>query len=283
MQLILDQGFPLERTIEFGLQREQRRIAVRELRRQFVAPQHEPLELFLHARETRFDGSMGRTPRLHLEPELARGILRSARRGARRDQIRAQPLARSFEFDALRLERGHRLDRGFHAAARRMQIDIGALERGLHLGKPGLQLREPPRMVLRTRTRRIESGAPVQMLAMQPIDVGLQSFAPVFLIAQAVARRSLLSFEFGEIPGHARDRGAQFTQRLFALDHPLARIVIAGDAQPIGAQPDAFACDDGLARPQARAPCERILQRVRGIDGREQRSQYRGSADFRLQ
>ena len=64
------------------------------------------------------------------------------------------------------------------------------VEFGAHVGESGLELAQAPRGVRRACLGRIELGPPVDMLAMQPVDVGLQPLAPVFVIAHPLAGES---------------------------------------------------------------------------------------------
>src|SRR6202011_1612015 len=92
-----------------------------------------------------------------------------------------------FERDALRLESGQFVDGRFHTPTRRAKIRLRAFELGAHVGESRLQLSHAPRRIDAARLGRIQLGAPIDVLAMQPIDVRLKVVAPIFALAHALA------------------------------------------------------------------------------------------------
>ncbi len=157
VQFRLDLRAQGERVLELLMQRRERRFAVRELALEHrrgagsdpeAASRRARASCSSEACEERRDSTCSASSR-------ARCCAACAAR-ARRAVLGAQPFALLLELDALRLERGQRVDGRLHAAARRAQIRLGALELGLHVGERGLELAQAPRSIRLARLRGVE-------------------------------------------------------------------------------------------------------------------------------
>ena len=88
----------------------------------------------------------------------------------------------------------------------------------------------------------------------------------IFEVAHAAAQRFEVGLG-GAVPGLLRLEIRAFgTQAFFAFDHAFVGILVAADAQPVRADPDAVARDDRLARAQVGPQAQRIVQRIGGND-----------------
>jgi hypothetical protein len=162
-------------------------LAGRQLRDQIVAPHFQAFQLLLdapaswsrtHARSGAIPpGWQDRAPAA-VPPARRRG-LPLVRRAALAFSSR---VSRRWGSRALK-----RLDGDFHAAAGGAQILFGAFQFGAHIGQSRLELAQPPRSIRRARLRRVEGRAPIDMLAMQPVDLGLKAIALVLVLAHALA------------------------------------------------------------------------------------------------
>ena len=102
-----------------------------------------------------------------------------------------------FEFDALRLERRQRVDRRFHAArARRADPSRCAASSPRTSASSVSSCAMRRAASVRARLGRFELRAPIDVLAMQPVDLALQPLAPILVFAHALAAsRSSSPFE----------------------------------------------------------------------------------------
>ena len=128
--------------------------------------------------------------------------------------------------------------------------DSRACQLGLQVGEFGFQLRHAPRRIELARLSRIKLRPPVDVFAMQAIDVRLKSVAPVLVIAQLLASQFQAAFKVLDLIRERAHLGANGAQCLLALDDAGVRIRIARQPQPIRTQPHSVARDHRFARAQ---------------------------------
>ena len=273
VQLRLDLRAQGERALELAVQRREGRLAVLELLLELVAALGQILKLFLEPREGRLERGVRGAARLDLKRQLARTLEGRLGGRARCVSLPAQPLPLALELEPLRLERGERVDRGFHAPARRAQVRLGALELRSHVGERGLELAEPPRSIRLARLRRVVLRTPVHVFAVQPIHFPLGSVAAILVVADLLADELEPPLALLDLRLEPDGLGAQRAQRFLALDDARVRLGIARQAQPIGTQPDPVPRHHRLTgREAAAAHLERLGQGL----GREHRSEHGG-------
>src|SRR5262245_32361994 len=106
---------------------------------------------------------------------------------------------------------------------------------------------------------------------MQTIDVGLQRIAAAFQIRDALARLcNLILQRIATLLGGIH-RLAQLAHFLLATDDARMDVLVAADAQPIAADPNAIARDDGFAAEERRTLRQRLIQAVDRDDAAQER------------
>ena len=271
VQLRFDLRAHRQRLLDLPGERGQGLLAIPELFDELVPTLCELLQLLVQPDDGSLQGRVRTAPRLHLDGQLPRPLLRGLHRRTRRSQLRAHPLTLVLELHALRLEGRQRIDRRFHARSSRTQLGLGAVELGAHVGQAGLQLVQPAGGVRLACFSGIMLRPAVDVLTMQPVHLALQPVAPIFVFANAPAagiELALAVLDLGLEPAHL---GAKGTQRFLPLDHPGVRFPVPRQPQPIRAQPDAVARHHRLPGSEPASHPQRIGETLR----REYRAQYR--------
>src|ERR1700730_6854780 len=160
-------------------------------------------------------------------------LLRRAGRGTRIGLGRPHAFPILLKFHALRFERRKGVDGGLHPAARCAQLGLASRELSAYIGEFGLELLQPSSRIVGACLRRIEFCTPIDMLAVQPIDVGLESLAAVFVLAHALARFFKADLERSYFLFQRANLHADFAQSLLTLNNSGVRIRITGYTQPI--------------------------------------------------
>ncbi len=158
-----------------------------------------------------------------------------------------------------------------------------ALELRAHLGEFRFQLRHAPRRIGAARLGGIQFGAPVDVFAMQPVDVRLKAVAPVLMLARPFAGQLQSVFQVLDLLREPAELRADFAQGLFALDDAGVRIRIARKPQPVRPQPDAVARHHRFARAQTPSQPQRLIECFGGVYRRQHGTQHGRTVHLRPQ
>ena len=169
-----------------------------------------------------------------------------------------------------RLVRLHRLERDFELAARGARVRLRRADLGGELGRLGREARQPFARLLFAGRQRAELRAQVDVAAVQTIDRFLSAVARFIERRDSRARLEERTLAFLERPLGRADRRTDRAQFLLAFDDAGVHVLVAADAQPVPADPDAVAGDDGFAGRKRGAARQRLVETVDRVDAAQQ-------------
>ena len=279
----LDRDATLQRLLERGLEPGLAFFAAGELRIEILPARFELAHLRVEARETRQQGLMTGAARFDADRGLAGRSSRSLRRFAGRDQAATQDFALGFERDAALFEFAHRIDGFLEATTRGTAAGVGGFERALDFRHLERELLHALAALFGAGAQAVDLRAQAHVARATARHHCLMARQAIFEVAHAAAQRLEVGLGGAVLRLLRIERGTFGSQAFFAFDDALVGILVAADAQPVRADPDAVARDDRLARAQFGPQAQRIVQGIGGNDAFEQCVETRRTAYARAQ